>query len=257
MSVRSHIEAVAKRSLLSEVERAGIRRSLDTLEDRVEVYFERLEEHFPFGSFTRGTLMPRTMDADSDVDYMVVFEDQGYKPSTYLSWLRRFAEARYSNSIVGQSAPAIRLDLNHIRFELVPAIKTYRGLQIPAPSSDYEDWMLTYPYAFKSRLNEVNAGRFYLVKPMLRVLKYWNSVASYPFPSYPLEELATESNFYNCSNLKDVFYNAVLQLPVSYNDTAFRRNAVERAKAIVNKAREYEQDNCPALAEGEIRKLLP
>ena len=259
LSVLSHIEAVARRTLLDGSETMGIKRSLDTLEVRIDLYFkaELIKEHFAFGSFTRGTLMPRSMDAYSDVDYMVVFQGVNYKPATYLKWLKDFAESRYSSSIIGQSAPAVRLDLNHIRFELVPAINTSYGLQIPGPAKGYQEWITTDPNGFKLRLNDVNAGRYYLVKPMLRVLKYWNARAGYPFPSYPLEEMATGSDFYFCSNLKDVFFKAVLQLRTSYADTAFRRNAVERAQAIVMETQSLEAQNCPALAEAEIKKLIP
>ncbi len=65
------------------------------------------------------------MDAHSDIDYMVVFEKGGYNPQTYLDGLRRFVEQRYQNSEIYQSSPTVVLELNHIRFDLVPAIRQW------------------------------------------------------------------------------------------------------------------------------------
>lgn len=46
-------------------------------------------EGFKFGSFTRKTILPRSVDEKSDVDYMVVFADGGeYTPQTYLDRLK-------------------------------------------------------------------------------------------------------------------------------------------------------------------------
>jgi hypothetical protein len=65
------------------------------------------------------------MDEKSDIDYMVVFSDRDYQPQTYLDRLRRFTEYYYQKSEIKQSHPTIQLELNHIRFELVPAVKDW------------------------------------------------------------------------------------------------------------------------------------
>jgi hypothetical protein len=91
---------------------------------------------------------------------MIVFDtSEGQKkPQTYLNRLRRFAELKYSTSEVFQSSPTIVLSLNHISFELVPAIYNY-GYQIPSPASSWEEWMSTDRLAgircFRTRTNSM------------------------------------------------------------------------------------------------------
>jgi len=50
-----------------------------------------------------------------------IYDGQG-KPQTYLDRLRELAEVKYSTSEISQSNPTIVLALNHIKFELVPAV---------------------------------------------------------------------------------------------------------------------------------------
>ena len=89
------------------------------------------------------------MDANSDVDYMFVFKNDWSKPQTFLNRIRRFVEQCYSTSEIAQSNPTIVLNLNHIRFELVPAVQGLFGnLQIPAKASDYNEWLGTDPTGF-------------------------------------------------------------------------------------------------------------
>lgn len=51
-----------------------------------------LKQHFRFGSSTRGTILPRSMDEQSDIDYMIVFNENNATPQTYLNRLKTFVE---------------------------------------------------------------------------------------------------------------------------------------------------------------------
>src|SRR5260370_9100413 len=53
-----------------------------------------IAQHFRFGSSTRGTILPRSMDEQSDIDYMVVFSDGSATPQTYLNRLKSFERGR-------------------------------------------------------------------------------------------------------------------------------------------------------------------
>ena len=69
-----------------------------------------------FGSYIRGTILPRKADASSDIDIMVMFlNPNGYKPQTFLNRLKNFAEHYYSTSEIYQSNPTVVLELNHMR----------------------------------------------------------------------------------------------------------------------------------------------
>jgi len=126
MTVQSYLDQRSSEAILSDKEKTSIFLSIETLKLRLNSYFsDALKEHFQFGSSTRGTILPRSMDSHSDIDYMIVFDDESSKPQTYIDRLKRFAEAYYSTSEIHQSHPTVVLKLNHIHFDLVPAIDSY------------------------------------------------------------------------------------------------------------------------------------
>lgn len=242
----------------------GIQRSVDTLVNRLCWHFgTEIADQFKFGSYTRGTILPRCMDAGSDVDYMIVFADPRFRPQTYLNRLRQFVEARYSRSEIAQSHPTIILNLNHIRFELVPAIRdAWGGLHIPAPASDYQDWLATDPNGFNANLTVANQRHNSLIKPVVRVAKYWNVSAGKPFASYDLEQRIVGLSFpvltfISEQRLSAYFYGVIDGLTVPWDAPAWKRNAVERAKTYVRQAQENAQFNNHAEAERCMQRLLP
>ena len=91
---------------------------------------------------------------------MIVFDTASgtSKPQTYLDRLRRFAEKYYSSSEIHQSNPTVMLELDHIKFDLVPAISQYSQYQIPSPASSWSDWLLTDPNGFNQQLTDANSS---------------------------------------------------------------------------------------------------
>jgi len=259
MTVQSHIDSVASRALLSSGEKSSIATSILTLKNRLNSYFGLgLSEQLQFGSSTRGTILPREMDSRSDIDYMIVFKDENSRPQTYINRLKRFAEKYYYKSEIAQSHPTVVLKLSHIRFDLVPAIKSYvEEYRIPAPSSSYEEWMATAPKEFNSILSGKNTSCNYKLKPAIRVLKYWNSQAGYVFDSYSLEKWCASQYFFQCSTTKDHFFDLVGNLALDWTAAQWRKDKLERAKKIVAQTKEYEFDGMPYSAEAEIKKLIP
>lgn len=255
MSVLTYLQKRSSDAVLSANEKSSIATSISTLRTRLDSYFGAdISSHFTFGSYTRDTILPRSMDAYSDVDYMVVFADAGSKPQTYLDRLRRFVEAKYQTSEIYQSSPTIVLELNHIRFELVPAISVWpSGYNIPKGPSD---WQHTDPNDFNTKLAAKNAAEGYHLKPAIRLLKFWNAKAGYVFDSYSLERWATEQWFYGCSNQRDYLFALIDKLTIS-TDVQWRKDKVERAKQIVAEVRRYEAAQMPGTAEGEVKKLIP
>lgn len=216
-----------------------------------------------FGSYTRGTILPRSMDRNSDIDYMIVFDDAIYKPQTYLNKLRQFVETYYSRSEITQSNPTIVLTLQHIKFELVPAINNFwYGLQIPAKKADSNDWIDTAPNDINQTLSSTNQSNNNLIKPMIRLVKYWNACNNYPFASFELEkELAERSYLWvgltSSGQLKDYFFDAIESLTLSWNASQQKQNALERAKRIVREVKSNLEYGLEYSAESEIKKLLP
>ncbi|TWD31569.1 nucleotidyltransferase [Pantoea sp. SJZ147] len=256
MTVSTHLETIKNNAYQRDL---TISNSISTLQRRLDSCFPgQLHSHFKFGSFTRDTMLPRSYDPTSDVDYMVVFNNVIYNPQTYLNKLKDFASRYYSTSELKQSHPTIQLSLNHITFELVPAsYSIFYGYQIPSKNDLTGKWMSTDPNAFNSELTICNRNNSSMIKPLIRILKYWNANAGYVFDSYELEKTIVKFNFYWCSTLKDYFYTAVQQLPDFHYMQAWKQERISRLKTCISIAKHYEQQGNHFLAETEIKKLIP
>lgn len=255
MSVLSYLQTRASGAVISAAEDSSINTSISTLKSRLNSYFGNdLSEHFRFGSSTRGTILPRSMDEHSDIDYMIVFKDSGYTPQTYLDRLRRFVEFYYSTSEIRQSSPTIILQLNHIRFDLVPAVKgNWSGYQIPNSTSGWRD---TNPNDFNSTLTAKNNSELFLIKPTIRLLKFWNAQSGYVFDSYSFEKWIVNQSYYLAINQKDYLFTAIDNLQPT-QATQWRNDRILRAKQIVANVRKLEADGMPYSAQEEVKKLIP
>ncbi len=262
MTVNSYLTNLTEQTIIRDSEKENIKRSIDALKLKLNSHFNsEISDHFIFGSYSRGTILPRNMDDNSDIDYMVVFRDSAYKSQAYLDKLHCFVERYYSRSEIEQSNPTIVLSLNHIRFELVPTIRNsyLQQLQIPAKASDYRDWIQTDPKGFNSQLTDKNKFYNNLLKPLVRLAKYWNVVNQRPFESYSLEQKIVNysfGNFYS-KQLNDYFYEFVESMVVECGDPQWKKDKIERAKKFVTEARNYERQSFLSLAEDSIKRLLP
>lgn len=256
MSVLSFLTDTASNAVLSSTEQSSITTSISTLQARMVSYFASgaIKQHFRFGSSTRGTILPRSMDEQSDIDYMIVFSENNATPQTFLNRLKTFVEKRYGSSEIYQSSPTIVLELNHIKFDLVPATTTWLGeLQIPNKSGG---WMTTNPNDFNTTLESKNKEHKSLIKPTIRLFKYWNATAGFPFETFTMEKWACGLSFWFLTNQKDYFFAVIENLNTSSSYPQRVNNEISRAKTIVANVRQYEKDGLPATAEKEIKKLF-
>lgn len=261
MTVQTYLDGLASKLYLKQDEKDKINKSIDTLASRLNLYFNnnQLNDHFKFGSYTRGTILPRKADAYSDVDYMVIFKNPyNYKPQTLLNYLKDFVNVYYKSSEIYQSHPTIVLELNHIKFELVPAkVDSWGNIYIPSKSSLFEEWILTDPNAFNKKLSDKNGSNNYEIKPLVRLMKYWNRLNGSYSSSYALENRIVDNYYWGCSNIKDYVYSSIEKLEYNYYDPQDYKYKVDRAKKIVADTKEYERQNLPISAEIEIKKLFP
>jgi hypothetical protein len=256
MSVLSFLTNTASNAVLTSTEQLSIATSVTTLQSRLVSYFSAgaISQHFRFGSSTRGTILPRSMDEESDIDYMIVFSENNATPQTYLNRLKTFVEKRYGSSEIYQSSPTIVLELNHIKFDLVPATTTWLGeLQIPNRAGG---WMTTNPNDFNATLEAKNKEHKSLIKPTVRLFKYWNATAGFPFQSFEMEKWVCGLSFWFQSNQKDYFFSVIESLNTNPSYSQRVNNEITRAKSIVANVRQYERDEMPVTAESEIKKLF-
>lgn len=261
MSVNRYADNLSSALVLKNDERESIKRSILSLRQRLNAYFNNIEEMFEFGSFTRGTILPRKADSKSDIDFMIVFDNSNdYKPQTYLNQLKRFAEKYYSTSEIFQSSPTIVLNLNHIKFELVPAYTSglfWTTYHIPAPKNAFYEWIETSPNGFNEELTRKNGQENNKIKPMVRLAKYWNAKNGYIYSSFSLEKYIIERSYsYNCRNVADYFFEFALSLSTSNltQAAASKVNTLQRNIEEIISNKRYGNESA---AETKLKKLLP
>ena len=264
MTINSYLNNLARQAILRDDQEAGVKRSVAALQSRLVTHFgTQINDHFVFGSHSRGTILPRTMDARADVDYMAIFADSSFQPQTYLDRLRRFADRYYGRSEIAQSHPTVALELNHIRFELVPAIMDWRGrIQIPAKTSGYQSWQDTDPRGFDNQLTAANQANGNLIKPLCRLVKYWNATARHPFESYGLEQHIVRQRYgffglLSSGQLGDYFFQAVDSLQLDWMAPQWKRESVSRLQQLASLAQSQERSGSFFQAEATIKRILP
>lgn len=251
MNLNSYLEKIANSAIIRDEEKAKIKNSINTLESRLDDSLgDSIKEKFVFGSYSRDTILPRHMDEDSDIDYLVVFKIEDYNskiftPQTYLRWLRSFAESRYGSSEIYQSNPTIILSLNHIHIELVPAITSLFSVGYKIPGKDYASWIPTDPKAFNEELINVNKKHDNNIRKLVRILKYWNVKNGSPFESYELEQQICRFDFTITQliggQLKDYLMEFIKSFSTSLLNSKKRYEAVARAQKIIEEVKALEE----------------
>lgn len=255
MSVNSYLNNLASSLVLSESEKSNISTSVNTIKTRLGWYFSSdVVEKNIFGSYVRGTILPRKVDEKSDVDIMVVFSNPyRYKPQTFLNKLKAFAEKYYSSSEIYQSSPTVVLELHHIKFELTPAYQEYGMYYIPNGPSN---WMYTDPDGFYDTLTKCNVNNSYKIKPVVRLLKHWNIQKNYrDIASFSMEKKIAEDLMYayiTCTTYTDYLKKALQAIKYSTDWTR-----VDTAIEHIDAALDYEAQELPYTALAEIKKAFP
>ncbi|MCF2490762.1 SMODS domain-containing nucleotidyltransferase [Dyadobacter sp. CY347] len=238
-------------------ERDYIEDKISNLKANLKDWFgSSISEILVFGSYKRDTILPRKFDEHSDVDILVVFSgaEQERTPETYRTRLKKFAEGKYPTSKVLKDHPSIVLEMNKIKFDLVPSRKSgYYSTTYEIPDkSGY--WMSTDPIGFNASVTEANTRYLSIVKPIIRLFKRWNANNDYPFTTYDLEKDIAAMNFHG-DNYQTGFLYVISQLS-SYGLSIAGGQKVETLKANGNWVIEYlNRDNQEKAIEVTCRIL--
>lgn len=73
MSTNQYLEQLASQLVLSDAEKQSISRSIATLQEHLYNWrhYCSVKNHYYFGSYSRNTILPRAVDSNSDIDYMI------------------------------------------------------------------------------------------------------------------------------------------------------------------------------------------
>ena len=259
MSVLSYLTNLSSQLVLSTDERINIGVSLGFLKTKLSNWSHSsdIQEQAVFGSYDRDTILPRKYDEGSDVDYMIVFKNPNQlQPETFRTWLKKFAEDKYTRSEIYLDYPTTVLELSHIKFELVPAIKPMWGTyMIPDNTTIFSKWQSTNPFTLKNTITEANKIN-HNIRPLIRVMKYWNVLNGKPYASFELEQKIANMPFWYSKNLEECFYFFVEALIPEYSMLQSKKNAVNKLKNAARQAQYYKHMGWDGLAENEIQTLF-
>ena len=256
MSINNRLNNFAQKQLVlahNQKERGSILKSLNSLESSLSNEFgNEINSFLRFGSFTRNTILPRQYDPNSDVDLMVIFESKEgvYNPSTYRKWISDFLGVAYPRSISKKDFPAVKLELNHIKFDIVPAYTTNNflfGTSYYIPGKD-ECWVAATPNEINSHLS--NKNKTYgdnIIRNVIRLCKHWNAGFGYPCKSYLLEKQIIELVFWGNENTFGRFLKTINAVGSDFNTV---QQALYWIKEYEKRGEEHKQVQW-------LQKLLP
>lgn len=198
MNINNRLVTFASQELVlarNATERTRINASLSQLERVLESALgEYIEEYIQFGSYTRNTILPRRHDPKSDVDLMIVFdaENTSYSTNTYRKWLHDVVAKAYPYSISKKDFPVVKLELNHIMFDLVPSyceVSFWSSQKIYYIPDKGGYWQKTTPNDINDDLARKNQSYGNnVIRNVIRLCKHWNAMAGYPLESYTMEK---------------------------------------------------------------------
>ena len=260
MSINSYLDNTASNLIIKDDVKESISYSLEVFIDRMKDYFSNNEsidllDIKVFGSYARNTNLPPHVDRNSDVDIMLVMTDDGSQPQTYLDRVRRAAEAKYSTSYIKQSSPTVVLQMQHIKFEITPAIKN-GALHYIKKSND--EWMITYCSTDLSNISEANKTNNNMIKPVIRLVKYWNVMNNYKgFHSYEIEKkivnhyLIKQYQGYDTKQYLLTSFKLLRSLSMSSYQSERLEKAIDYLEEAINDEVDY-----PNIALEEIKRVI-
>ncbi|NNV54378.1 SMODS domain-containing nucleotidyltransferase [Limnovirga soli] len=226
------------------------------LKERIWGMFQdNLVEVNVFGSYENGTFIQQ--DKDADVNIIIVFKQKGFQPNAYMNRIHDFCLRYNKQATIYKDHPTASIRLDNYTFELVPAIYISKDkVRIPAPQDDpASKWILTSPKALKTQLNNKDNLNNQLIKPSIRVIKYWNTLKNKPFSSFAIERQIL-STFFFCKAPRDYFFiasNSLKKLAITDPQLAF----MEEIRESTRRLNVFEKHRIPEYIGPEISRILP
>lgn len=255
VDMNQYLTSLSQKLILDPTKKSRIELSLNHLIKSLWGHFQdRLSSVEVIGSFDRDTIISE--DPDSDVDTIVVFKQKEVKPDTYLSQLKDFCKAIYPRSEIYQDYPTIVIDMEHVKFEIVPSyFVTDSVKKIPAPRAKEFSWINTSPKDFKNSVDSKDRNNKNFIKPLIRIFKYWNFLNDKAFSSYEIERLLI-SKSYTCTTLKDYFVSGINALTENASTDA-QKKVCTALRERRRRLRALEEVKIPEYIETELQAFLP
>ena len=255
MDVNSYLTKLDNFLLLEKEKKEKIEKSIGYIKQKLwGIFQERLSEVKVFGSFAKDTFI--AADTEADVDVLLTFKNKDFQPQTYLNQIKSFAAEHYPRSNVYPDHPTIAIELEHIKFEIVPAIFVSQDeVRIPAPRTKELKWINSNPTRIQNKINEKDKNNKGLIKPLIRIFKYWNYLINKPFNSFEIEKHLV-NKLYDARDLREYFYSAASSFS-EISNTVEQKKFYEISKEKRRRLRILETNNIPEYIEAELKTILP
>ena len=152
------------------------------------------EESKVIGSWDRNTLIKYL--AENDVDLMVILHygenkqwDTPDGTEAVLDKFKSILDDAYPDTKKWRDRNCITMQLSKFKLDVVPAFKYDDGstCYYKIPDTIRRNWLHTDPFSFASRLTTVNKNMDQMFIPLIKMIKGWNRIESWPIRSFHLE----------------------------------------------------------------------
>ncbi len=112
------------------------------------------------------------IDGLSDIDALVILsteDTEGIMPADLRQKFTNILKAKYGDSAVNEGTLAVTVQVDDYKIQLLPALRSGRGLKIPNP--DASDWSRIRPRIFAARLTEANRSLNNCLVPTIKLAK--------------------------------------------------------------------------------------
>lgn len=190
------IETMISNISVSDRQEEKIKSSLSNIEGYLknEENDLNVSRTFTTGSYERDTII-RPLN---DIDLFAVLKKDNWKdeygnlpkPQSVLTKIKNYLNSLndYKDK-VKQDRPCVTIVLSDKDFDILPSFEVVNG-GYSIPNEDLETWTYSYPELLATNLDSTHRLRKYKVKPVIKVLKYWNREHNKFIPSYHIEETA-------------------------------------------------------------------
>lgn len=248
---------------MTDRQEESIKNSLSNIEGHLKTKDNGLyiDETFTNGSWERDTII-RPL---SDIDLFAVLDREEWQneygnlpaPQSVLTKIKNYLNdlSDYKGK-VSQDRPCVTIKLSNKNFDVLPSFPEAGGGYM-IPNYDLTDWTYSYPEQLTKDLNDTHRLRNYKLKPIIKVIKYWNRDFNYKLtPSYHIEEASINifklnliTNYENAIrlwfenaeyNLYSIKFKSNDQYKTAINCIKKVKNKLNDAKKLYDDGKEYE-----------------
>lgn len=218
MTLLQSIDTLIENISVTDKQEENVKNSLSNIESHLKNEESELyvDETFSNGSWDRDTII-RPLD---DIDLFAVLNFEKWKdengslpnPQSVLTKMKNYLndQADYKGK-VSQNRPCVTIELSNKKFDVLPSFPCIGG-GYWIPNHDLKSWTFSDPKQLSTNLDNVHRQRNYMVKPVVKVVKYWNrDMDEKLIPSYHIEEAAisifTLQSFTNFEEAIRIWFN--------------------------------------------------